>query len=97
MCICMCMCIFLVRSASLYVNTTLCFCAAGATAVCIVCYVIPVALHLKIYSCGSYAEEDGKEFGGLHVPLLQVRKQVLSPCASVILPITAHSGLVYCM
>ncbi|KAK9906824.1 hypothetical protein WJX75_008674 [Coccomyxa subellipsoidea] len=48
------------------------FAVTGATAVCIVCYVIPVALHLKIYcSQGGYAQLDRVATNGLHAPLLQ--------------------------
>lgn len=48
---------------------------AGATAVCIVCYVIPVALHLKIYfSPGAYKGLHSQQGAGgtLSAPLLQV-------------------------
>jgi hypothetical protein len=47
----------------------------GATAVCIVCYVIPVALHLKIYfSPGAYKglHQQRGAAGNLSAPLLQV-------------------------
>ena len=50
--------------------------AAGATAVCIVCYVIPVALHLKLYLSNSgYQLLEAAESPHLAEPLLQV-----SPC-----------------
>ncbi|CAL8462502.1 g2035 [Coccomyxa elongata] len=48
------------------------FAVTGATAVCIVCYVIPVALHLKIYySPGGYTQPQRLEAHGLHQALLQ--------------------------
>lgn len=47
---------------------------AGATAVCIVCYVIPVALHLKLYlSKSGYQLLEAAESPQLAEPLLQVR------------------------
>ena len=46
---------------------------AGATAVCIVCYVIPVALHLKLYlSKSGYQLLEAAESPSLAEPLLQV-------------------------
>ena len=48
---------------------------AGATAVCIVCYVIPVALHLKIYfRPGAYKglHQHQDAVNSMSAPLLQV-------------------------
>lgn len=37
------------------------------------CYVIPVALHLKVYySPGGYTPRRGADTDGIHAPLLQV-------------------------
>ena len=52
---------------------------AGATAVCVVCYVIPVALHLRIYfSPGGYQtlrqqQQAAEAACGIAAPLLQAR------------------------
>ncbi|CAK0750260.1 hypothetical protein CVIRNUC_001976 [Coccomyxa viridis] len=48
------------------------FAVTGATAVCIVCYVIPVALHLKLYlSKSGYQLLEAAESPSLAEPLLQ--------------------------
>ena len=60
----------------------------GATAVCIVCYIIPVALHLKIYySSGGYTQPQPQavETNGLHAPLLQVSMAPSMRCLQYLL------------
>ena len=54
---------------------------AGATAVCIVCYVIPVALHLKLHfsKCG-YQLLEAAESPHLAEPLLQVGVDAVRLC-----------------